>query len=255
MNNIIVNADDFGYKTSVNKAIIELFERKLINSTTLMANMPGFGEAVHLAHQHKITNKIGAHLVLTEGDPLTEEIRSLPYLFKGKMIPRSTYIKKLSVLTGIHKKLIYKEYSKQIERIKKTGIEITHLDTHHQIHDIFGILQVLLSLVKDYKIPQIRILNNLENKSVLKNSYRYLINNYLKYNKVNYTDYFGGRIEFLSAIKQNSKFLRTHKVEIMVHPDYNSSGTLIDQIGQKEYDFDFLNPEAQINNRFHQLYS
>ena len=43
----IINADDFGLSSSVNK-IVESFNNGLINSTTLMANMPGFEEAVEL---------------------------------------------------------------------------------------------------------------------------------------------------------------------------------------------------------------
>ena len=41
---IIVNADDFGMRAEVNQAIVDAFEQRLISSTTLMANMPGFGE-------------------------------------------------------------------------------------------------------------------------------------------------------------------------------------------------------------------
>ena len=63
----IVNGDDFGYSTSINHATIEAFNHDKINSATIMANMPGFEEAVELAHANKVADKIGAHLVLTEG--------------------------------------------------------------------------------------------------------------------------------------------------------------------------------------------
>jgi chitin disaccharide deacetylase len=43
---ILINADDFALKSSVNNAIVELFNKRLINSTTLMTNMHGFDEAV-----------------------------------------------------------------------------------------------------------------------------------------------------------------------------------------------------------------
>ena len=48
MTTIYINADDFGLGTSVNKAIVECFNSGIINSTTLMANMPGFDEAIEL---------------------------------------------------------------------------------------------------------------------------------------------------------------------------------------------------------------
>ena len=73
MKKLIINADDFGLNTSVNHAIIESFEKGLINSTTLMANMPGFEEAIELAHKNNIIDKIGIHLCLTEGEPITKK--------------------------------------------------------------------------------------------------------------------------------------------------------------------------------------
>ena len=54
MKKLIVNADDFGLCTSVNKAIIECHLAGNINSTTLMANMPGTEEAVELSKKHTI---------------------------------------------------------------------------------------------------------------------------------------------------------------------------------------------------------
>ena len=40
MNNIIINADDFGLNHEVNVAIIELLKSGRIDRTTVMVNMP-----------------------------------------------------------------------------------------------------------------------------------------------------------------------------------------------------------------------
>jgi len=69
---LIVNADDFGKTASVNRAVIRAFETGLISSTTLMTNMPGFAEACTLTTQHELHGKVGIHLNLIEGQPLTE---------------------------------------------------------------------------------------------------------------------------------------------------------------------------------------
>ncbi len=84
MEKLIINADDFGLNSSVNRAIVDLFTNGLINSATLMANMPAFDEAISLVHKYNLAPKIGLHLVLTEGTPLTEEIKKIPFLFNGK---------------------------------------------------------------------------------------------------------------------------------------------------------------------------
>lgn len=240
MKNVIINADDFGLKSSVNEAIIESFTKGLINSTTLMANMQGFEEAINLAHEKKITKKIGVHLVLTEGVSLTEGIKSMKFLFNKKEFTPELRNKNLFLLNKSEQNLIFKEYSAQIEKIRNNGIPITHLDTHHQIHDMWAIFNLLAALLKVYNIPSMRILNNLEkSKQMHKNLYRSLINLFLKAKKINYTNYLGNRIDVLSKLKTEPAFLYNNSVEIMVHPDYNKDGLLIDRVGNMEFDLKF----------------
>ena len=125
-----------------------------------MANMPGFEEAVELAHSNKLSDKIGAHLVLTEGVPLTDDIKRLKYLFAGSL-SESTKYKKLFYLSREDKNLIYREFAAQIEKIRKCDIKITHIDTHHHLHSMWPIIQMFAALLKEYKIPSMRIQFNL----------------------------------------------------------------------------------------------
>jgi predicted glycoside hydrolase/deacetylase ChbG (UPF0249 family) len=238
--NLFLNADDFGLNSSVNKAIIELFDRKIINSTTIMANMPGFEEAIHLAHAHGITEKVGAHLVLTEGIPLTNEIKNIDYLFHGKEVFKKPFKNSLFMMKRTTKEIIYKELEQQIKKIKSHGINISHLDTHHHVHEVYGITKLLLQLKKEHKIPFIRILNNLnQNTKRYKLIYRYLINSYLKSDSANNSDFFGSQSDFLSYLSKNS-FVKLKKIEIMVHPDYDIEGNLIDREGANHFDFRFV---------------
>ncbi len=238
MKEIIINADDFGLNSSVNKAIIESFDRGLITSTTLMANMPGFDEAVHLAHKHNLTQKIGVHLVLTDGIPLTKEISSIPFFFNGKESYKK-YKHHLFFPNKKIKELIYKEFSAQIEKIQSNNILITHIDTHHHVHEAFGVCKILLALSKKYNISFIRILNNLEKPTKIhKRFYRNFINRYIKQKHSAFSIYFGNQYDFISTINKDPAFLY-EKTEIMVHPDYSSDGKLIDKSG-KNLDFSFL---------------
>ena len=74
---IIINADDFGYSISINKAILEAFKNNIISTTTLLANMPGFDDACEIAQRENLTDKIGIHFNLSEGEPLTEPIKRI----------------------------------------------------------------------------------------------------------------------------------------------------------------------------------
>jgi len=234
----IVNGDDFGYNTSINHAIVEAFRQEKINSTTIMANMPGFEEAIELAHSNKLIDKIGAHLVLTEGSPITEKINRLDFLFTGPL-SKSTKYKKLFYLSKEHKALIFNELSAQIEKIRRYNIEITHVDTHHHTHSMWPIIQILSRLLKDYKIPSMRIQFNLIKENQIMDGYRNLINRYIRFKKMNFSHYLGDQIYFLNKYGERPEFWRRKKVEIMVHPDYNSEGKLIDRMG-RGYDFNFV---------------
>jgi predicted glycoside hydrolase/deacetylase ChbG (UPF0249 family) len=241
---ILINADDFGLNSSVNKAIVECFNNGLINSTTLMANMPGFDEAIELIHSQNLEKKIGVHLVLTDGLSLTHEIKTMSLFFNKNSINSTLRLKKIFFLNKHERFIIFNEYSAQIEKVKRNGISITHLDTHHQIHDMWAIIQIMLELLKIYKIPTMRILNNLNKSNHLyKNVYRNLINNYLKARKANFSEFLGNQLAFLSILERNPAFFnnKNKRIEIMVHPDLNENGLLIDKIGDKEYDFRFPN--------------
>ncbi len=85
---LIVNADDFGQSAVVNRAILDCFQKGLISSTTIMANMPGFDEAVELALAKGLQQNIGVHLNLTDGEPL---VSALPAATRRCVISREDF--------------------------------------------------------------------------------------------------------------------------------------------------------------------
>ncbi len=240
MKRVIINADDFGYKSSVNKAIVESFNRGIITSTTIMANMPGFEEAVHLAHNNNLLTKIGIHLNLTEGSPLTQKILTTDLFYNENYSTLKKHKKALFLLNSDEKKVIFNEFSAQIEKVKRSGLNITHIDTHHHIDEVWSITLIILNLLKTYDIPSMRILYNLSNSTrIHKILYRGIINRFIKMKGANYSDFLGNQIEAISKLKSDTTFRNTGKMEIMVHPDYSSSGSLIDKIKNQEYAFNY----------------
>jgi chitin disaccharide deacetylase len=238
-NKIIINADDFGYKSSINKAIVESFNKGLINSTTIMANMPYFDEAVELGYKHNFIDRIGIHLNLDEGNFLTSDIRSAD-LFEKRDHKRLKNKRSLFFLSRNEKISVYKEFAAQIEKVQKAGIPISHVDTHHHIHETYTVAQIILALLKSYNVPSMRILNNLKKPTVFyKSGYRKLVNIYIKINHVNYSDYFGNQLEVISLVRNYPFVLNDKKIETMVHPDYNQMGKLIDRIKTDEYNFEY----------------
>ncbi len=240
MENIYVNADDYGMNSSVNKAIVESFKLGIINSTTIMANMPGFDEAVDLAYKNNLTDNIGVHLNLSEGNPLTKAIQNTKLFRNNESLGLERFKKKLFLLSRFEEKIIFKEFATQIERVKSTGIPVTHIDTHHHVDEVWSITKILLPLLKEYNIPSMRIMNNLNaSTSFYKRFYRKTINSYIKSRKANFSDFFGNQIEAISHYKIN-RAVFNKSVEIMVHPDYNPEGNLIDKVQNKKIPFDLL---------------
>lgn len=240
MKKIIINADDFGLNTSVNKAIIESFEKGFINSTTMMANMPCFEEAVELAHKYRIQDKIGVHLTLTEGQPLTTSllIKNIYKEIQNSDLRRNKM--KFFFLSKKEKEAILNEFDAQVKRIRDAGILITHIDTHHHTHEIFTITRLIFTLLKKHNIPSMRILNNLnQSTNSYKAGYRNLINQFIKIKGLNYSDYFGNQTEAIGKLEQDPDFFKSKCLEIMVHPDYNCKGIVIDKIKGFEVKFEY----------------
>jgi chitin disaccharide deacetylase len=120
---LIVNADDFGYSEAVNGAIMSAFESSLLTSTSIMANMPGFDHAVGLIHWHSfLQQKVGLHLNLTEGFPLSRALMACP-TFCGEG-GRLIYDRDRSLfrLSGQEREAIYEELRMQLERVLAAGI-------------------------------------------------------------------------------------------------------------------------------------
>ena len=75
---IIINADDFGLSKGVNKGIYQLFMQRVVTSTSMLANLPGFHQAAEMAKANPELS-VGIHLNLTYGKPLLarQEVKTL----------------------------------------------------------------------------------------------------------------------------------------------------------------------------------
>src|SRR4030095_16971217 len=63
---LIVNADDFGRSSSINRAVIQAHQRGILTTASLMVNGVAADEAVALAHEHPCLG-VGLHLTVSHG--------------------------------------------------------------------------------------------------------------------------------------------------------------------------------------------
>jgi chitin disaccharide deacetylase len=151
---LIVNADDFGLTSGVNRAIIEGNRSGIVTSATLMANAKATEAAIDLAKAQS-SLKIGCHVVLIDGVPLT---KNLPSLTENSQCFR-TSLKQFAV-AAVRKQIvaaeIQREVEAQIRKIQSRGITLTHLDSHKHTHMFPHILRPLLRAAKACGIRAIR---------------------------------------------------------------------------------------------------
>lgn len=154
MSRLIINADDFGLTSGVNRAIEEAGRAGAIASTTLMANSGSFEQAVTIARTLPRLN-IGCHIVLIDGEPVSTGLQSLTdgtsrfksslkdFAFaatRGRLFPEE----------------IQREAEAQIRKIQAAGVAVSHVDTHKHTHIFPNVLQPILMAAKACGIRAIR---------------------------------------------------------------------------------------------------
>ncbi|MFS0785285.1 chitin disaccharide deacetylase [Shouchella sp. 1P09AA] len=144
---VTFNADDFGLSRGVNYGILDSHLYGVVASTTMLVNMPASEHAVALAKQHP-SLKVGIHLALTIGAPISSEVPSL--------VDHSGQFRKLHLQrneTIINPDDVLREWSLQIETFLSYGLIPNHLDSHHHIHRWAHLRPVIEKLSKTYQLP------------------------------------------------------------------------------------------------------
>lgn len=214
---LIINADDFGCNSNINAAIVSCFEKDIINSTTIMANMPGFDEAIDLALKKGFTDKIGLHINLTEGKSLTDLSGTGLTNADGEFIQEAVVRRRISLPVDIKRK-IKAEMEAQYNKLIATGIRPTHLDSHLHIHILPHLVFLFIEFAKE-KQQKMRIVTVGMRKNIFIVMYNIFLNKIYKKQRVNFSDIFGNVGFFSSYMENNTNFERVF--EIMVHPAYH----------------------------------
>ncbi len=227
-NKVVVNADDFGLIQSYTDAIIQAFEENCITSTTACANGDDIVRAVQIAKEKGLIDKIGVHINFTEGTPLTKEITDDPFFCEDGVY--HSHVNRLKKLTKAQKQAVYNETVAQIERLRALGVPIRHADSHHHIHTAIFFAKTIKKAISDCGIEKIRLHRNAGNiplyKKIVKNAY----NKKLKKQGFLTADYFGGMGDYFLKKETFEKGV----CEIMVHPDYDKNGVLVDRVDVQE---------------------
>ena len=157
MKNLIVNADDLGWTTGVNRGIAEAHRNGIVTSASLLANGVAFAGGVELARENPRLS-VGVHLNLSDGAPVAGR-EAVPSLVgeTGELVggPESWLLK--IAMRGLVAGEVEKEWGAQIRKVRDAGVTVTHLDGHKHVHMLPELFEIALRLAKRNGIGAIRV--------------------------------------------------------------------------------------------------
>jgi hopanoid biosynthesis associated protein HpnK len=148
LKHLIVNADDFGLTSAVNRGILRAFQEGIVTSTSLLVTGSAFEDAVALARQNPELD-VGLHLSLVEERAVLGR-GTLPTLVDetGCFPKTSAEFFKRAFFGRINWAEVEREIAAQIARFKETGLRLSHIDSHQHLHMFPPVLQIVRRLTR-----------------------------------------------------------------------------------------------------------
>ena len=184
MRRLIVNADDFGLTSGVNRGIIEAHTHGIVTSSTLMACGAKFQEAVDMASRVPQLS-VGCHVLLVDASPVLELQQVSSLAFVSNSSPNSgrnsgpgfdtgfghgfdsnsgtpkfrdslATFACLAVARRLDEDEIEAEITAQIRKLQAAGIQVSHLDSHKHTHMFPVVFRPMLRAAKKCGIRAVR---------------------------------------------------------------------------------------------------
>ena len=154
---LIVNGDDFGLSAQVNAGILHAHQQGTLTSTSLMVTAPAWEEAVELARSTQRLG-VGLHVTLVQGRAVLsrQHLRTI-IDSEGNFTHDPTWAGLRYYFSQQAREEIRAECRAQIERFLETGLPLSHIDGHLNIHMHPVVMDALLALAQEYHIPAMRL--------------------------------------------------------------------------------------------------
>lgn len=133
---LIVNADDFGLSSGVNRGIIKAHEHGVVTSASLMVRWPATLEAAVYSREHPNLS-LGLHVDLGE------------WAYRDE-----AWVRLYEVVPVDDPAAVADEVSRQLSTFRRlVGKDPTHIDSHQHIHLRESVRPVVVEIARDLAVP------------------------------------------------------------------------------------------------------
>lgn len=154
---LIINADDFGYSSEVNSAVVRAHKEGVLTSASLMVAEQGFAEAVRLSQENPELG-VGLHVVTTYDRALLSRTK-VPHLVNsdGKFGSDPVRVGLKYAFSKAARLELRCEMEAQFERFAASGLRMSHVDGHQHFHTHPYVWDTLLDLCDKFGAHRLRI--------------------------------------------------------------------------------------------------
>src|SRR3954465_9589095 len=152
---IVIHADDLGMAHSVNRATFEALEKGWISSSSILVPCPWFPEVARFAREHPDAD-LGIHLAVNSEWTAFRWTPVSPVDAVASLLDPDGYLplEETAVVANAKPDQVERELRAQVDRARKAGVRLTHLDSH--MATLFRspeLLKVYLKLGPAYNLP------------------------------------------------------------------------------------------------------
>ncbi|MFO0838193.1 MAG: ChbG/HpnK family deacetylase [Phycisphaerae bacterium] len=158
---VILEADDLGLLHAFNEGILAAHRDGSLTSACIRANGFAYRHAIEEVLPQCDGMAVGLHLCLNEAAPVAppDAVRDLLDA-GGNLRGGYTWLMRAArTATGIAQ--VECELRAQLERVRRDGVRIDHLNSHQHVHMIPPIFRLVCRLASEYGVPAVRLTREL----------------------------------------------------------------------------------------------
>ncbi len=154
MRKVIFHADDLGMSKAVNEGVFQAHRQGLVTSTCIMTNGPSYDDAIVNILPECPDIGLGLHINLTEGKS-DNNYSSVLWDTNGNYRGNFLYFYRHRNSPTLARE-VESEIRHQIETLLRLR-PIDHINSHHHVHAIPFIFEIVCKLAKEYQISFVRL--------------------------------------------------------------------------------------------------